>query len=388
MGSNAAAYFEALAREMADWRRTLHQHPELAYEERWTSDYVAEKLKSFGYEPERGLGGTGVVASLSRGAGPSVGLRADMDALPIHEQTNLPYASRIPGKMHACGHDGHMTMLLAAARYFAENPPAEGTIRFIFQPAEEGAGGAKAMIDDGLFARFPVDRVFGLHNWPGQEKGSFAGRAGPLMAAFDIFDITLSGRGAHAAMPHQGTDLLLAAAQVQTQLQSIVARALDPLESAVVSVTQIHGGDAYNVLPAEVVMRGCARHFTPAAQDLIEARMGDICRGVATSFGCEVTLAYDRRYPATVNAAAELDLAAAAARAAGATSVATEVTPSMVSEDFSFMLKEKPGCYLWLGTGPIEGGKSLHSPTFDFDDSVLALGATWWVEVARQALRA
>lgn len=388
MGMNAAAYFEALASEMADWRHTLHQHPELAYEERWTADFVAEKLKSFGYAPERGLGGTGVVASLGRGAGPSVGLRADMDALPIHEQTNLPYASRIPGKMHACGHDGHMTMLLAAARYFAQHPPAEGTIRFIFQPAEEGAGGAKAMIDDGLFARFPVDRVFGLHNWPGQEKGSFAGRAGPLMAAFDIFDITLSGRGAHAAMPHQGTDLLLAAAQLQTQLQSIVARALDPLESAVVSVTQIHGGDAYNVLPAEVVMRGCTRHFTPAAQDLIEARMGDICRGVAASFGCEVTLAYDRRYPATVNAAAELDLAAAAARAAGATSVATEVTPSMVSEDFAFMLKERPGCYLWLGTGPITGGKSLHSPTFDFDDGVLALGATWWVEVARQALKA
>lgn len=387
MKSDLPAYFAALKDEMTTWRHTLHQHPELAYEEHWTSDFVAEKLRSFGYEPHRGLGGTGVVASLTRGAGPAVGLRADMDALPILEKTNLPYASRTPGKMHACGHDGHMTMLLGAARYLAEHPDFAGTVHFIFQPAEEGAGGAKAMLDDGLFARFPVDAVFGLHNWPGQEKGSLGGRVGPQMAAYDIFDIVLQGTGAHAAMPHQGADLVLAAAQIVQQLQSIVSRALDPLDNAVVSVTQIIGGDAYNVLPSTVTLRGCTRHFTGGVQDLIEARMGDICRGVARSFGCDVELAYDRRYPATVNSAEELETACAAAGAIGAPAVLADVTPSMVSEDFAFMLQEKPGCYLWLGTGPIEGGKSLHSDTFDFDDTVLQIGASWWVEVARETLR-
>ncbi len=388
--TNAKAYFDAHRDEFVDWRHELHRNPELAFEEHWTADFVAEKLQSFGYEVDRGLGGTGVVATWGSGNGPVVGLRADMDALPIDEQTNLAYASTKPGKMHACGHDGHMTMLLAAAKYFADQArPEDGTVRFIFQPAEEGYAGADRMIRDGLFERFPCDTVYGLHNWPGLETGAFAARIGPQMAAYDIFEIKLTGQGAHAAMPHLGRDMLLAASHLATQLQSIVSRSIDPQDTAVVSVTQIHGGDAWNVLPPEVVLRGCTRHFTPQAQDLVEARMGEICRGVATAFGIEVALDYRRTYPPTVNSAAETETSLEAARAlVGAEHVSDTLPASMASEDFAFMLKEKPGCYIWLGAGSTEGGKLLHSPSYDFNDDILTLGAAYWVEIARHGLGA
>lgn len=382
------AYFEALQDEMIAWRQDLHRHPELAYAESWTADFVASKLESFGYEPRRGLGKTGVVATLSRGEGPAIGLRADMDALPIDERTNLPYASKTPGKMHACGHDGHMTMLLAAAKWFAENDAVEGTIHFIFQPAEEGFAGAKAMMEDGLFEEFPVDEIYGLHNWPGLSEGTFAARVGPQMAAFDVFEIKLSGQGAHAAMPHLGQDILTAAAAIQSQMQAIVGRMVDPLETAVVSITEFHGGDAWNVLPGEARLAGCTRHMTPEVQDLIEARMSDICAGVARGFGIEVDLDYQRRYPATVNSERETVLALDAARSVAGDEVSDTVNPSMASEDFAFMLQEKPGCYIWLGAGATENGCTLHSPTYRFNDAILARGAAWWVAVASQAVEA
>ena len=384
------SYFEALQDEMTAWRHALHEHPEIAYEEHWTADFVAARLAEFGLEPVRGLGGTGVVARIGDGSGPRIGLRADMDALPVHETTNLPYASKIPGKMHACGHDGHMTMLLAAARYFAEHPDQlEGTVYVIFQPAEENEAGADAMLRDGLFEKFPVDAVFGLHNWPGLEEGRFAGRVGPQMAAFDVFEILISGQGAHAAMPHQGRDMLLVASHLHGALQSIVSRRVDPVETAVVSVTQIHGGDSWNVLPSEVMMRGCTRHFSAAVQDLIEAEMGALCRAAAAGFGVEVRLDYQRRYPATINSAAETGMAlAAAASVSGAEGVTDTLPPSMASEDFAFMLQQRPGSYIWLGAGPVRDGGVLHSPTYRFNDAILARGAAWWVEVARAAQRA
>ena len=381
-------YFREMQDEMVAWRQELHQHPELAYEENWTANFVAEKLESFGYETVRGLGKTGVVATLERGDGPTIGLRADMDALPIEERTNLSYASRNEGRMHACGHDGHMTMLLAAARYLATADDVQGTIRFIFQPAEEGYAGAKAMLDDGLFQNFPVDEVYSLHNWPGLEEGTFAARIGPQMAAFDVFEILLEGQGAHAAMPHLGQDILTAAAAIQSQTQAIVGRMIDPLDTAVVSITEFHGGDAWNVLPSSARLAGCTRHMTPQVQDLIEARMGDICAGVARSFGIEATLRYDRRYPATVNTSRETSIALDAARAVADDRVSDAMPPSMASEDFAFMLQERPGCYMWVGAGPTEGGCTLHSPTYRFNDAILAPGAAWWVAVATGALQA
>ena len=385
--TNIRDYFLDMQDEMTAWRRELHRNPELSFEENWTSNYVADKLKSFGYEPHRGLGKTGVVATLSRGEGPRIGLRADMDALPIHEQTNLEFASKNPGVMHACGHDGHMTMLLAAAKHLAERQDIKGTIQFIFQPAEEGYAGARAMMEDGLFEKFPVDEVYALHNWPGLDEGVFAANPGPQMAAFDVCEIKLTGQGAHAAMPHLGQDVLTAAAAIHQQTQTIVARMIDPLETAVVSITEFHGGDAWNVLPGEARLAGCTRHFRASVQDRIEERMGDICAGVARSFGIDVELKYDRRYPATINSAAETQLALKAAGRASAGEAPREgIAPSMASEDFAFMLQEKPGCYLWLGAGSTEGGNTLHSASYRFNDAVLVPGAQWWVEVAQEAL--
>lgn len=389
MSQDARKYFEDLKDEMTGWRREMHANPELSFQEEWTADFVAEKLRSFGYEPKRGLGKTGLVATLDRGEGPSIGLRADMDALPIDERTNLAFASKKEGVMHACGHDGHMTMLLAAAKYLAGRDDLKGKIHFIFQPAEEGYAGAQAMIDDGLFDQFPVDEVYALHNWPGLEAGVFAANPGPQMAAFDVFEIRLSGQGAHAAMPHLGTDILSAAAAIQQQCQTIVSRMVDPLETAVVSITEFHGGDAWNVLPSEARLAGCTRHFSAAVQDLIEERMGNICAGVARSFGIEVELKYDRRYPATINTARETGVALAAADRIDAPAAPRKgIPPSMASEDFAFMLQQKPGCYLWLGAGTTEGGNTLHSPTYRFNDEILVPGAQWWAEVAETALQA
>lgn len=381
----AKADFSARYTELVAWRHALHRHPELAYKETWTSAFIAEKLESFGLEVSRGIGRTGVVAVLKGGEGPMIGLRCDIDALPLAEANTFAHASETPGQMHGCGHDGHTAMLLAAASHLSGCAPLPGSIAFIFQPAEESEAGAKAMLDDGLMDRFPMAAVYGVHNWPPVREGAIATRVGPLMSAYDVFDISVKARGIHAAMPHLGTDAVLTASTLVTQMQSIVSRSVNPLESAVVSLTQIHGGDAYNILPAEVRLSGCVRHFSPEVQDLIEARMKAICHGVSESFGVPVELDYQRRYPVTRNADKETAAALrAAARVVGAGNVLDEIEPSMASEDFGFLQQEKPGCYVWLGAGDARGG--LHNPAFDFNDQLLKIGGAYWIALAEEGL--
>jgi hippurate hydrolase len=374
--------------DMTEWRRDLHAHPETAFEEQRTSDFVAEKLASFGLEVHRGLAKTGVVGILRNGEGPMVGFRADMDALHIHEETNLPHSSRNPGRMHACGHDGHTAMLLGAARHLTENPNLfQGTIVFIFQPAEENEGGGRVMVEEGLFDRFPVEKVFGMHNWPGLEVGRIALRPGPLMAAYDIFELTLTGKGTHAGMPHMGTDTIMVGSQIVGAWQTIAARSVHPIDSAVVSVTQFHAGDTWNVLPATAVLRGTVRTFRPEVQDLVQRRMGEIATAIAGGFGVEASLRYERRYPPTTNSVKETELARqAAARVVGEDALDLDPMPSMGAEDFSFMLQKRPGCYIWVGAGPSDQGRNLHSPHYDFNDAVLPIGASYWVRLAEAVL--
>ncbi len=376
-------------KDLAAWRHELHAHPETAFEEEGTADFVARRLQEFGVEVHRGLAGTGVVGTLkgSRPGARAIGLRADMDALHIHERTGVDYASQNPGKMHACGHDGHTTMLLGAARYLAETRNFAGTVHFIFQPAEENEGGGRVMVQEGLFEKFPVEAVFGMHNWPGMPVGKFALRTGPMMASFDIFEITVKGKGTHAALPHLGVDPVVAAAQIAMGLQTIASRSIHPLDSAVVSVTQIHGGDTWNVIPDEVVLRGTARSFKPELQDAIEAGIRRIAEGIAAAMGASVTVRYERRYPPTVNSAAETEIAAAAAaEVAGETNVDRELTPTMGSEDFAFMLQAKPGAYLFIGNGGGRNGPSLHNPHYDFNDEILPIGASYWARLVERVL--
>jgi amidohydrolase len=378
----------ALHADMRAWRRNLHAHPETAFQEHQTSQFVADKLQSFGIEVVRGLAGTGVVGMLKgRHEGQrGIGLRADMDALDVHEQTNLPYASKVAGKMHACGHDGHTTMLLGAAKYLASTRDFAGTAYFIFQPAEENEGGGRVMVEDGLFERFDMDTVYGLHNWPGMPVGQIGVREGPMMAAYDVFEITVTGHGAHGAMPHQGIDPVLIAAHIVTGIQTIASRNVDPLASVVVSVTQIHGGDAWNVTPQQVVLRGTVRSFRPAVQEMAEANLGRIARGVAAAHGAEAEFRYERRYPATVNSQAETRHAAeVASQIVEAGNILDGVSPSMASEDFAFMLQGKPGSYIWLGAG--EHHPNLHSPHFDFNDDLLPIGASYWAKLVEETLK-
>ncbi|WP_244560489.1 M20 aminoacylase family protein [Azospirillum oryzae] len=379
---------DRLTADMTEWRRDLHAHPETAFEEQRTSDFVAEKLASFGLEVHRGLAKTGVVGILRNGEGPMVGFRADMDALHIHEETNLPHSSRNPGRMHACGHDGHTAMLLGAARHLTENPNLfQGTIVFIFQPAEENEGGGRVMVEEGLFDRFPVEKVFGMHNWPGLEVGRIALRPGPLMAAYDIFELTLTGRGTHAGMPHMGTDTIMVGSQIIGAWQTIASRSVHPIDSAVVSVTQFHAGDTWNVLPATAVLRGTVRTFRPEVQDLVQRRMGEVATAIAGGFGVEASLRYERRYPPTTNSVKETELARqAAARVVGEDALDLDPMPSMGAEDFSFMLQKRPGCYIWVGAGPSDQGRNLHSPHYDFNDAVLPIGASYWVRLAETVL--
>ncbi len=383
-----ATGMDRLTADMTEWRRDLHAHPETAFEEQRTSDFVAEKLASFGLEVHRGLAKTGVVGILRNGEGPMVGFRADMDALHIHEETNLPHSSRNPGRMHACGHDGHTAMLLGAARHLTENPNLfQGTIVFIFQPAEENEGGGRVMVEEGLFDRFPVEKVFGMHNWPGLEVGRIALRPGPLMAAYDIFELTLTGKGTHAGMPHMGTDTIMVGSQIVGAWQTIAARSVHPIDSAVVSVTQFHAGDTWNVLPATAVLRGTVRTFRPEVQDLVQRRMGEVATAIAGGFGVEASLRYERRYPPTTNSVKETELARqAAARVVGEAALDLDPMPSMGAEDFSFMLQKRPGCYIWVGAGPSDQGRNLHSPHYDFNDAVLPIGASYWVRLAEAVL--
>jgi len=380
----------ALVPEIRAWRHHIHAHPETAFEETGTSAFVADKLRSFGLEVHTGLAKTGVVGVLRCGAGAdAIGLRADLDALHIHEKSGAAYASQVEGKMHACGHDGHTAMLLGAAAALARKKNFDGTVYFIFQPAEENEGGGRVMVEEGLFERFPMRAVYGMHNWPLKPFGTFATRVGPLMGAFDIFEIIATGKGAHAAMPNTGRDPMLFAAHAISALQTIVARNLHPLEAGVVSVTQVHGGDTWNVIPQEVVLRGTVRSFDAAVQDLIERRMRTIVAGIAATFEMTATVRYERRYPATVNAERETQHAIAAAGAVvGAANVDAEPMPNMGSEDFAFMLQAKPGCYVWLGTGCGADTPNVHNPYYDFNDDALPIGASYWATLVAQQLPA
>jgi hippurate hydrolase len=374
--------------EHTAWRRDLHAHPELAYQEHRTADFVAAKLTDFGLAVTRGLGRTGVVGTLEGRPGPRrIGLRADMDALPMTELNSFAHCSQHAGAMHACGHDGHTVMLLAAAEHLARTRDFEGVIHFIFQPAEEGEAGAKAMMDDGLFRRFPVDGVFGLHNWPWAEAGTLIVRPGPMMAAMDIFEAKLRGRGGHAAQPHHAIDPVVVATLLVQAWQTIVARNVDPLEAAVLSVTQIHAGHAWAVIPAEVELRGTVRTFKPEVQALVESRMQEIGRGLAAASQCAFEWRYERRFPPTVNSAAETAWAARAGRAVfGEERVLCDVAPSMGSEDFGWILQEQPGSYAWIGGGG-HGDCLLHNPYYDFNDAIIPHGASYWVTLAQQFLR-
>ena len=379
---------EELQPEMQSWRRDFHAHPEIAFEEHRTAQIVAEKLESFGIEVETGLAGTGVVGTLKKGKGNrSIGLRADLDALLINEANDFEHKSKTPGKMHACGHDGHTTMLLGAAKYLAEKGDFDGTITFIFQPAEENEGGGKVMIDDGLFDKYPVESVFGMHNIPGMPVGTFAMKSGPIMASFDIFNLKIIGKGGHAAMPHTAIDPIIIGTKIVDAYQSIVSRYIDPQEPVVLSVTQFHGGDAYNVIPNEIEMKGTVRCFSSKVQESIENQMEQITSSICSAYGADYELGYERRYPATINTAEEVTISEKVAKnISGDEMVHTSPTPSMGSEDFAFMLQERPGSYIWIGNGDGEGSCMLHNPGYDFNDEILPIGATYWVNMAEEIL--
>lgn len=378
----------ALKPDMARWRHAIHANPETAFEEVKTSALVAEQLASFGLEVHRGLAKTGVVGTLKAGkANRAIGLRADMDALPILEANQFAHRSTVPGKMHACGHDGHTAMLLGAAKYLAASKSFDGIVHFIFQPAEENEGGGRRMVEEGLFERFPVEAVFGLHNLPGLAFGEFSIRPGPIMAAYDIFEITIEGRGAHAALPHQSIDPLPIAAQLVLALQTIVSRGTNAFDTAVLSVTQIHGGDTWNVIPANARVGGTVRTFDAAVQDRIEVEIARMARDIPAAFGAKAAFRYERRYPATVNHPAETEQAAAvAALVAGPDKVHLDRRPLMGSEDFAFMLQARPGAFMFVGNGPGEGGCMLHNPGYDFNDELLATGASYWVKLVETLL--
>jgi amidohydrolase len=373
--------------DLTAWRHDIHAHPETAFEEHRTAEFVAKRLADFGIEVHRGLAGTGVVGTLkgNRPGERAIGLRADMDALHIHEKNGFDHVSQNHGKMHACGHDGHTTMLLGAARYLAETRNFAGTVHFVFQPAEENEGGGRKMIEDGLFEKFPVEAVFGMHNWPGLPVGQFAVRSGPMMACSDSFEIVVTGKGAHAAMPHLGIDPIVVASQIVTAFQTIVSRNAHPLESAVITVTQFHAGDAWNVIPQEVLLRGTTRAFKAEVQDLIESRMQQIAESICAAYGAKLNFRYMRRYPPTVNTEAETELAADVLDGVvGSANVRRDLLPSMGAEDFAFLLQKKPGSYVWIGNG--ENREFLHHPNYDFNDEILPLGATYWARLVERIL--
>lgn len=381
----------ALHDDMRRWRRQIHQYPETAYEEIMTARLIADQLRKVGIEVHQGLARTGVVGVLRRGnSSNNLALRADMDALYIQEQNQFDHASRHHGKMHACGHDGHAAMLLGAACFLASHGRFDGTVYFIFQPAEEGRAGAHQMISEGLFEQFPAQRVFGMHNFPDFPVGHFAVRTGPMMASFDCFEITLNGQAAHAAMPHLGSDVLVAAAHLVTQLQTIVSRRIDPVDPAVLSITQIHGGNTWNALPASAVVRGTFRCFKDSVRGQLEHNIRHFVQTAADSFNIHADIRFNPEnpgYPVTVNSPDETASAIRAATAvAGDRCVDTNPMPSMGAEDFAFMLQQKPGCYLWIGNGSSDGSCLLHNPHYDFNDEILPLGAAYWVKLVENEL--
>ncbi|WP_375784083.1 M20 aminoacylase family protein [Bradyrhizobium sp. Pha-3] len=374
------------------WRRNIHENPELLYDVHRTASFVADRLREFGCdEVVTGLGKTGVVGVIKGKKGAAkgdvkvIGLRADMDALPIHEETNLPYASKTPGKMHACGHDGHTAMLLGAARYLAETRNFAGDAVVIFQPAEEGGAGAAAMIKDGLMDRFGVQQVYGMHNGPGIPIGSFAIRSGPIMASTDEVNINIEGLGGHAARPHKCIDSVMVGAQLITALQSIVSRSVDPLDSAVISICEFHAGNARNVIPQTAVLRGTVRTLTPEVRQLIEKRIGEVVKGVAQLTGARIDLDYKRGYPVTVNHASQTEFATRIAREVAGDGNVHAMPPLMGGEDFSYMLEARPGAFIFCGNGDSAG---LHHPAYNFNDEAIVYGTSYFVKIVEDALAA
>ena len=373
-------------------RHDIHAHPETAFDETRTSDLVAERLGSFGLDVHRGLGGTGVVGTLKAGtSNNAIGLRADMDALFIHEANDFSYRSTNDGKMHACGHDGHTTMLLGAARYLAETQNFDGTVYFIFQPAEENEAGGKVMVDEGLFEQFPCTEVYGMHNMPGIPVGQIALMPGPMMASADFFEIVVTGIGAHGAMPHQGVDPILVGAEIITGLQRIVSRTVDPLKQAVISATKFQSGFTTNVIPETALIAGTTRAFSTKVQDIMEVEIKRVAEGIAAAHGATVEYTYDRRYAPTINSPEETENAhRAAATVVGEENVRRDLPPTMGAEDFSWMLLARPGCYVWVGNGVGNepGGCMVHNPNYDFNDEILPIGASYWVKLVEQELAA
>jgi len=380
--------FPDLVARIAQVRRDIHAHPELAFAETRTSAVVADYLKGLGLEVHTDIAQTGVIAVLRAGDGPrAIGLRADMDALPLDELNPFPHRSHLPGKMHACGHDGHTAMLLGAAEVLSKTRNFDGTVVFIFQPAEEHEGGGQRMVEEGLFQRFPMEMVFGLHNWPGLPEGAMAVHQGPVMAGADRFSITITGRGGHAAMPHQAVDVVLAGSALVQALQSLVSRNTDPLESTVLSVTRFEAGHADNVLPEIAQLGGTVRTFRPDLQAAMEQGMRRVCTGIEATYGVGIEFDYERGYPPTINSDEPAFLCREVARqVAVGGEVLTHLKPSMGAEDFAYLAREVPGCYVWLGNGPGEGGCMLHSPHYDFNDNILATGIRYWVRLAERAL--
>ena len=385
---------ENIIPEIRSWRHTLHAHPELGYEEKWTSDFVADKLQSFGIEVHKGLGGTGVVgvlkgldAHLGGGGNKAIGLRADMDALPMTEENDFPYKSKFDGRMHACGHDGHTAMLLGAAKLLASRNNFNGTVYFIFQPAEEGGGGGLAMIDDGLFDEFPMDSVWGMHNWPGMEEGTVAVHKGSVMAAADRFEVTVNGNGGHAAMPQATNDPVLAVTAIIQALQQIVARKQNPLDAVVVSVTQINAGSGFNIIPQKANFIGTIRTVNPATRIDVHKQFTQICEATALAYGCVADVSVIKGYPVTVNDIESSDKAIEVASSLfGKNSVKTNLTPSMGAEDFAYMLEKTPGAYIWLGAGEGRSGCMLHNTKYDFNDNILPLGISYWEKLVKTEL--
>jgi len=378
--------------ELKDIRHDLHAHPELGFEEARTAAIVAEKLAAWGIEVHRGLAKTGVVGVVrgrKSASGRAVGVRADMDCLPMHETGEVPYRSRHEGRMHACGHDGHTTMLLGAARYLAETRNFDGTAYLIFQPAEEGGGGGRVMVEQGLFERFPANEVYALHNWPGLPPGKIAVRAGPMMAATDEIEITVRGRGGHAAMPHLAVDPVVATAHIIAALQTVASRNVNPVDSVVVSVCSMQTSQfgAYNIIPDAVRLTGTVRSFRPETRSLAEARVREIVELIARALGASAEIEFRRGYPATVNSAREAAFAARVGeRVFGKGNVVTDAEPTMGGEDFSYMLLERPGAYVWLGQGGGPGGCFLHNSSYDFNDEVIPLGAGYLAALVEDSL--
>ena len=388
---NLIAELKQKKTEMASWRQHLHQFPEIAYEEMMTSDFVAAKLESFGIKVHRGLGKTGVVGVIHGqdsydSMSPAIGLRADMDALPMEEHTNLAYASKHPNRMHACSHDGHITMLLGAAEYLAKHRQFKGKVYCIFQPAEEGGNaGARSMINDGLFDRFPMDSVWGMHNWPGLETGQALAHIGPAMAGADIFILTIEGAGGHAAMPHQTRDPIVAAGMITVALQTLVSRQLDPFDQAVVSLTKLEAGSAFNVIPNVATIGGTLRTMKASTREDFIQRIETVAKMVAKVTGCEVSMEIRQGYPPTINHEADaLFVHGIISDVLGPEGLQTDLKPAMCAEDFSYMLQEKEGAYIWLGAG--KESANLHSPLFDFNDDLLPVGASLWVRVVEAKL--